>query len=51
VCGFEIRILPKIRALNEEFSLKDGVWNLVNDQTKERCVEAASASFCGHHCC
>ena len=40
VCGFEIRILPKIRAVNEEFSLRDGVWNLVNEQTKERTAQA-----------
>lgn len=26
--GFEIRILPKIRNVNEQFTLKDGVWNL-----------------------
>lgn len=38
--GFEIRILPKIRSLNEEFTLKDGVWNLVNEQTKERTAQA-----------
>jgi pre-mRNA-processing factor 8 len=37
MCGFEIRILPKIRTMNgEQFSLKDGVWNLTNEQTKER---------------
>lgn len=38
--GFEIRILPKIRSLNEEFTLKDGVWNLVNEQNKERTAQA-----------
>ncbi|KAG2230381.1 pre-mRNA-processing-splicing factor 8 [Thamnidium elegans] len=38
--GFEIRILPKIRSMNEEFTLKDGVWNLVNEQTKERTAQA-----------
>ena len=26
--GFEIRILPKIRSIQEEFSQKDGVWKL-----------------------
>jgi pre-mRNA-processing factor 8 len=37
MCGFEVRILPKIRTMNgEQFSLKDGVWNLTNEQTKER---------------
>ncbi|GES84299.1 pre-mRNA-processing-splicing factor 8 [Rhizophagus clarus] len=38
--GFEVRILPKIRNLNEEFTLKDGVWNLINEQTKERTAQA-----------
>lgn len=38
--GFEIRILPKIRAVTEEFTLKDGVWNLINEQTKERTAQA-----------
>jgi len=36
---FEIRILPKIRA-TEGFTLRDGVWNLVNEQTKERTAQA-----------
>ena len=40
MCGFEVRILPKIRNQTEEFSLKDGVWNLVNDDTKERTAQA-----------
>ena len=40
MCGFEIRILPKMRALNEEFTLKDGVWNLINESTKERTAQA-----------
>ncbi|KAI9486401.1 MAG: splicing factor Prp8 [Benjaminiella poitrasii] len=40
MCGFEVRILPKIRSLNEEFTLKDGVWNLINEQTKERTAQA-----------
>ncbi|KAF9603676.1 hypothetical protein IFM89_037439 [Coptis chinensis] len=36
-CGFEIRILPKIRMTQEVFNnTKDGVWNLQNEQTKER---------------
>ncbi|KAH9611911.1 hypothetical protein KSS87_013298 [Heliosperma pusillum] len=35
--GFEVRILPKIRMTQEAFSnTKDGVWNLQNEQTKER---------------
>lgn len=37
MCGFEVRILPKIRMTQEAFSnSKDGVWNLQNEQTKER---------------
>lgn len=40
-CGFEVRILPKIRMSQEAFSnLKDGVWNLQNEQTKERTAVA-----------
>ncbi|KPV75640.1 uncharacterized protein RHOBADRAFT_52685 [Rhodotorula graminis WP1] len=38
--GFEIRILPKIRNVNEQFTLKDGVWNLTNEATKERTAQA-----------
>ncbi|THU87824.1 hypothetical protein K435DRAFT_918426 [Dendrothele bispora CBS 962.96] len=39
MCGFEVRILPKIRTTSgEQFSLKDAVWNLTNEQTKE-CVQ------------
>ncbi len=34
--GFEVRILPKIRERQEEFSLKEGVWSLVQTETKER---------------
>jgi pre-mRNA-processing factor 8 len=41
MCGFEIRILPKIRTMGgEQFSLKDGVWNLTNEQSKERTAQA-----------
>ncbi|KAF0901586.1 hypothetical protein E2562_003557 [Oryza meyeriana var. granulata] len=37
MCGFEVRILPKIRMTQEAFSnTNDGVWNLQNEQTKER---------------
>jgi len=38
--GFDVRILPKCRTLNEEFSLKDSVWNLVNEVSKERTAQA-----------
>ena len=33
--GFEVQVLPKIRALQEEFSQKDGTWKLQNENTKE----------------
>ncbi|CAG8924969.1 unnamed protein product [Penicillium salamii] len=38
--GFEVRILPKIRNMNEEFSVKDSVWSLVDNATKERTAHA-----------
>ena len=39
--GFGIRILPKIQTMSgEQFSLKDVVWNLTNEQTKERTAQA-----------
>lgn len=40
MCGFEVRILPKIRAYNEEFTQKDGVWKLQNENTKEITAQA-----------
>nr|XP_024363679.1 pre-mRNA-processing-splicing factor 8A isoform X1 [Physcomitrium patens] len=40
MCGFEVRILPKIRMTQEAFGSKDGVWNLQNEQTKERTAMA-----------
>ncbi|CAH2079062.1 unnamed protein product [Thlaspi arvense] len=41
MCGFEIRILPKIRMSQEVFSnVGDGVWNLQNEQTKEKTAVA-----------
>ena len=39
LCGFEVRILPKVRS-QEGFTLRDGVWNLVNESTKERTAQA-----------
>ncbi|PIA30998.1 hypothetical protein AQUCO_05300078v1 [Aquilegia coerulea] len=42
MCGFEIRLLPKIRMTQEAFNNgKDGVWNLQNEQTKERTAVAS----------
>ena len=39
MCGFEVRIIPKIR--NEgEFSFKDGEWKLQNESTKEITAKA-----------
>ena len=38
--GFEVRILPKIRAILEEFSQKDGTWRLQNENTKEITAQA-----------
>jgi len=36
-----VRILPKIRMTQEAFgNTRDGVWNLQNEQTKERTVVA-----------
>mmetsp|Transcript_10852 Transcript_10852/g.9769 ORF Transcript_10852/g.9769 Transcript_10852/m.9769 type:complete len:194 (-) Transcript_10852:664-1245(-) len=40
MCGFEIRIKPKIRLINEAVSHKDGVWNLQNELTKEMTAQA-----------
>ncbi|KAL6136829.1 hypothetical protein ACLB2K_062124 [Fragaria x ananassa] len=39
MCGFEVRILPKIRMSTKEHQ-RDGVWNLQNEQTKERTAVA-----------
>lgn len=35
MCGFEIRILPKIRSTPETFIIKDGSWKLQQEKTKE----------------
>ncbi|KAF6806603.1 pre-mRNA-splicing factor spp42 [Colletotrichum sojae] len=40
MCGFEVRILPKCRNLNDDFSVKDSVWSLVDNTTKERTAHA-----------
>ncbi|EIW70772.1 hypothetical protein TREMEDRAFT_38390 [Tremella mesenterica DSM 1558] len=41
MCGFEVRILPRCRTQNgEQYSLKDGVWNLTQESTKERTAQA-----------
>lgn len=38
--GFEVRILPKARALQEEFSQRDGVWKLQDESSKEITAQA-----------
>ncbi|RMZ73013.1 pre-mrna-processing-splicing factor 8 [Pyrenophora seminiperda CCB06] len=38
--GFEVRILPKIRNTTGEFPVKDSVWSLVDNSTKERTADA-----------
>ncbi|KAG8533655.1 Pre-mRNA-processing-splicing factor 8 [Bacidia gigantensis] len=38
--GFEVRILPKIRNQDEEFPVKDSVWSLVDNKSKERTAHA-----------
>jgi pre-mRNA-processing factor 8 len=40
MCGFEVRILPKVRNQNEEFPVKDSVWALADNTTKERTAHA-----------
>ncbi|KAG7282508.1 LOW QUALITY PROTEIN: hypothetical protein CRUP_020223, partial [Coryphaenoides rupestris] len=37
MCGFECRILPKCRTSYEEFTHKDGVWNLQNERRPAQC--------------
>ncbi|KAI5957199.1 PRP8 [Candida jiufengensis] len=39
MCGFEIRILPKIRA-NSSTSSQENVWDLIDQNTKERTAKA-----------
>lgn len=39
MCGFEVRILPKCR-VSEDNSSQEGVWDLVNQATKERTAKA-----------
>lgn len=40
MCGFEVRILPKIRTFQEEFSLREGAWKLQNEATRELTAQA-----------
>jgi len=40
MCGFEVRILPKCRMEEEDFTYKDGVWRLHHESTKEIIAQA-----------
>lgn len=40
ICGFDIRILPTLRSFGTEKSTKDGVWELVNENSKECTAKA-----------
>lgn len=40
VSTVQVRILPKIRMVMENFANKDGVWSLQNEATKERTAQA-----------
>ena len=49
MCGFECRILPKCRTQHEEFTHKDGVWNLQNEvynKTSKICNEYLYKHIC-----
>lgn len=55
MCGFEVRILPKVRMAAEGFANKDGVWSLQNEFTKERtaqvgCPDHGTACAVMLHC-
>lgn len=39
MCGFEVRILPKVRA-KESTSSEEGTWDLIDQKTKERTAKA-----------
>ncbi|KAJ2393526.1 pre-mRNA-splicing factor 8, partial [Coemansia sp. RSA 2611] len=40
MAGFEVRILPKQRQLDEGLAAQDGAWALIDDSTKERTATA-----------
>lgn len=57
MCGFEVRILPKVRMAEQGFANKDGVWSLQNEFTKERTAQVCSchaartfAACCSRQC-
>jgi len=45
MCGFECRILPKCRTTFEEFTHRDGVWNLQNEVHVQDYMYDCSASY------
>ena len=49
MCGFECRILPKIRTTHEEFTHKDGVWNLQNEVGLRLALGLAELQAPGQH--
>lgn len=44
MCGFECRILPKCRTSYEEFTHKDGVWNLQNEVQPGKWARSSTAT-------
>ncbi|ELP90364.1 pre-mRNA-processing-splicing factor, putative [Entamoeba invadens IP1] len=40
MCGFEVRILPKCRANEEEFSMREDAWELQNSESMEKTAHA-----------
>ncbi|ETO20865.1 hypothetical protein RFI_16345, partial [Reticulomyxa filosa] len=36
MCGFEVRVVPKMRQATEQFTIKQGTWSLQNEETQER---------------
>lgn len=40
ICTAQVRILPKVRMLADDFVSRDGVWNLQNETSKERTAQA-----------
>ena len=55
MCGFECRVLPKCRTTHEEFTHRDGVWNLQNEVRTCRvgvcCVQTLQRTSCAGVCC
>lgn len=45
MCGFECRILPKCRTSYEEFTHKDGVWNLQNEVGRNQPIKSETQQY------